>query len=635
MTPKLFKRKGKEEYQKFLDTKHLGSIIIGDYINTKIKTMLQCENGHKWSPRPNSIYSGRWCPYCYCPRNGKKIPITKKKTEEEFQQFVNTKHLGGKILGTYVNGSTKIKMQCEKGHTWNPIPYNIYHGSWCPICVKIAKSAKDIYKAQKNFILLINTNHPGSKMIGAYINSKTKIKIQCEKGHTWMQRPSDIIRRGSWCPDCKRTTNSRRAGRLPKTTEEIQQLINSKYPGSKIIAYVNNRTKAKIQCENGHIFERRIDKTLRGRWCPICLDSVIKIKENKIKENRKLKAKEKFQQYMKTHHPDGKILEDYVNTHTKIKFQCEKEHIWIARPYNISLGRWCPICYHVNGKRTEEDVQKWIDINHPGGKVSNYVNTQTKAWFQCEKEHKWMARPDRVITGRKSWCPICKGHKKGFYNTKEAVQKYLDDHHPGGKMTGDYIGSHTKTWFQCEKGHPPFMMAPHDITRKGRPSWCPICAGGHRTKEEFQKFIDAHHFGSKMIGDYVNTHTRVMIKCENGHEWLGIPNSIYRGSGWCPDCNKDIIEKICDKYTLAGQSNLANFTLASVVDITKCNGRSRKTIVRLSHGAIPPKINYKNREQSVDDFLKVATDIARQLPELLEKGFKQIIKNEIWRIRGY
>jgi len=35
-----------------------------------------------------------------------------------------------------------------------------------------------------------------------YINNKTKLSWECNEGHTWMARPSDVKNNGTWCAVC-------------------------------------------------------------------------------------------------------------------------------------------------------------------------------------------------------------------------------------------------------------------------------------------------------------------------------------------------------------------------------------------------------------------------------------------------
>jgi hypothetical protein len=48
----------------------------------------------------------------------------------------------------------------------------------------------------------------------------------------------------------------------------------------------------------------------------------------------------------------GKCLSTvYVNSQTKLKWQCAKGHIWEAKPNTIQQGHWCKICHIDSAKK--------------------------------------------------------------------------------------------------------------------------------------------------------------------------------------------------------------------------------------------------------------------------------------------
>ena len=59
----------------------------------------------------------------------------------------------------------------------------------------------------------------GKCLSTVYVNDRTKLKWQCEKGHKWEATPHGI-KRGTWCPYC--------AGRRKVTIEEMQELTEKK-----------------------------------------------------------------------------------------------------------------------------------------------------------------------------------------------------------------------------------------------------------------------------------------------------------------------------------------------------------------------------------------------------------------------
>ena len=57
-----------------------------------------------------------------------------------------------------------------------------------------------------------------------------------------------------------------------------------------------------------------------------------------------------------------------------------------------------------------------------------------------------------------------------------------------------------------------------------------------KTQDEFVADVDAINPNIEVLGTYVNSRTKVHVKCRKcGHEWDPIPENIYRGHG-CPKC---------------------------------------------------------------------------------------------------
>jgi len=83
----------------------------------------------------------------------------------------------------------------------------------------------------------------------------------------------------------------------------------------------------------------------------------------------KLLTIEVFQEMATRKH--GKLLStEYTNSKTKLKFECEKGHVFEKFPYSVRQGSWCPVCGREKSKefftrivprRTAEYVQN-IDM---------------------------------------------------------------------------------------------------------------------------------------------------------------------------------------------------------------------------------------------------------------------------------
>ena len=112
----------------------------------------------------------------------------------ELKKVVKEKN--GKLLSkTYFGSRTKLKFQCQKGHTWEALPYSVQSGRWCLDCSNRKKltieEMQEIAKKRK-----------GRCLSTKYINQNTKLKWECEKGHTWEAAPNNVKNRGQWCPIC-------------------------------------------------------------------------------------------------------------------------------------------------------------------------------------------------------------------------------------------------------------------------------------------------------------------------------------------------------------------------------------------------------------------------------------------------
>ena len=166
---------------------------------------------------------------------------------------------GGQLLSnTYFDINTELRFACSKGHEFLMKPYNVIVGSWCPECYK-----EKLYEKQK---FIENTlkeiiNKKGGIMLSNYVNKRTKIKIRCSKGHEWETLPQNIIN-GTWCPDCFSNKNG--------FLKEIQDIAKARGGTCLSNKYINNKTKLKFRCAEGHEWWARPKSIKEGTWCPEC-----------------------------------------------------------------------------------------------------------------------------------------------------------------------------------------------------------------------------------------------------------------------------------------------------------------------------------------------------------------------------
>jgi len=376
--------------------------------------------------------------------------MSKKLTIEEMQEIAK-KRKGKCLSSKYIDSRTKLKWECEKGHTWESVQGTVKNGHWCPDCS--GKKKLTIEEMQK-----IAKKRKGKCLSAKYINAHTKLKWECEKGHTWEASPNRV-KQGTWCPECNIYINEEICRETFKQLfinnfKKIRPrwLVNSRgnkmeldgyceslniafeYNGEQhydeIKFFSNNKLnyletrknddleKIKI-CKEKNIFLfiisykddiSKISDLIKSQSKLLGLNtsnidfnkkidySSIYYDETSLNELKKV-VKEK----------NGKLLsKTYFGSRTKLKFQCQKGHTWEAPPYSVQSGRWCLDCSN-RKKLTIEEMQEIAKKRKGKCLSTKYINTITKLKWECEKGHTWEAIPISVKSGR--WCPKCRVRK--------------------------------------------------------------------------------------------------------------------------------------------------------------------------------------------------------------------------------
>ena len=139
----------------------------------------------------------------------------------------------------------------------------------------------------------------------------------------------------------------------------------------------------------------------------------------------------------------GKCLsEKYIDANAKLKWQCEKGHVWEATPSNVRHGHWCLECSG-SKKKNIYDMQHLAKMR--GGKClsTEYANNKTKLKWQCNEGHIWEAVPSSVAT--RTWCPVCSRNKSNDANKLTIEEMHSIAQKRKGKcLSKKYINSRIK-----------------------------------------------------------------------------------------------------------------------------------------------------------------------------------------------
>jgi len=309
----------------------------------------------------------------------------------------------------------------------------------------------------------------------------------------------------------------------PNTVEEMKKIAEAR--GGKCLSseYVNAHTKLKWQCSEGHTWEAVPHSIKRGSWCPKC---------GIIARGQKRKSTIEEMQAISEERGGKTLSSEYVNSETKLHWECAKGHQWEAVPSSIKRGIWCPKCA---GKQAGTIEEMHAIAEKRGGKClsSEYVNKETKLKWQCAEGHQWEANPASIKRG--SWCSACAGKRKSTLEEMQAIAEAR-----GGKsLSSQYVNSEIKLKWQCAKGH-QWEAKPANI-KQG--TWCPVCARGRTNQAMDAKKLTieamqaiAKERGGKCLSDeYVNNQIKLKWQCSKGHLWEATPKNI-KTQRWCPVC---------------------------------------------------------------------------------------------------
>jgi hypothetical protein len=429
-----------EDIRKIAKTKG-GELLSTIYINNTVKLKWKCADGHIFDMNYASVNnSSQWCPQCNWFYNEEKcrfileflLQTEFKKTRQVLgnrleldgysekhnlafeyngiQHFNKKKHFHSgrnSLEQTKKRDDLKENLCREKGIRVIYIPYfKAIHPEgllgWIVselnrLNISLIKRPEDV--SYENFpknlsklkILQEVAKQNGGKLISIeYKGNNEKMEWECKYGHRWFASPNNVKNNESWCLKC--------SGSEKKTIEQMQEIAKSK--GGKCLSkeYINLNTKLIWQCRKGHRFSTHPASVIHQNcWCPEC--SILK--PLTLVEMHGL-AKKK----------GGKCLStEYINSETKLSWQCKEGHQWWATPHAIKHGNtWCLKCSG-SEKKTIEQMHE-IAKNRNGKCLSHkYTNGKTKLLWQCSDGHEWEAA-SRDILHSNSWCPTCARKKR-------------------------------------------------------------------------------------------------------------------------------------------------------------------------------------------------------------------------------
>lgn len=235
------------------------------------------------------------------------------EAEEIFRN--NIELLGAKMVGIYINSSTKVKCICKNGHECNPTPSNVKKGAG--ICKKCAGLCPE--DAAKNFKAKIE--ELGGKLIGEYKRSDLGVLCICKNGHEFYAVPDNVKQRNNICKKC--------AKKCPIEAEKRFRERIAELGGEVIGEYKTHKVPILCICKNGHENYLKPAQVISNGMCKKCSGQcTIQAGENFVKNIERL---------------GGQVIGEYKGANTPVKCICQNGHECYPYPTSIQQHpNWIP-----------------------------------------------------------------------------------------------------------------------------------------------------------------------------------------------------------------------------------------------------------------------------------------------------
>lgn len=227
-------------------------------------------------------------------------------------------------------------------------------------------------KARMHLELVQLANSIGWKILEDYTYAKTRILMECNKGHQQMKSP-DALKRGQRCLSCSKASPE---NAIKKLTEALI-LSNSRL----VSQYKSANCKVEVECANGHITSRFPSSITKGHNCSVC--SGVNRDHSALKFESQLTSK------------NWRLIGKYTSTHKKVKVLCDKGHEISIIPSGFLSGTGCSICAGLNSDESSKDF-------HASAKdkgfavIGDYESTHKPILVMCSNGHFSMKSPSNM-----------------------------------------------------------------------------------------------------------------------------------------------------------------------------------------------------------------------------------------------
>jgi len=314
----------------------------------------ECENGHRIKRRGNHVLNnGLSCDRCDAEEKANQV-----REAAESLGWTVTKSKARALKDTWL-------FRCENGHRIRRSGAQVIaDGGTCEECVKDRLMGDAIAIAE---------SRGGAVLTKEFGNTLEDWEFQCENGHKFKRRGSEVIHRGLWCNKC----TNRAPGAMLKKVQQV-----AKERGGMCLSkrYVSSPKTMRFVCKEGHRWSAIASNIVhQGQWCPRCAATPTDAYREKLETFVLAKG--------------GVMLSPKLGALTDLhRFRCQKGHVFKQSPTRIvHKGTWCPKCaYLANADKKRIGIEAVREkAREMGGEcLSDHYETQNdRGWFRCAEGH--------------------------------------------------------------------------------------------------------------------------------------------------------------------------------------------------------------------------------------------------------
>jgi hypothetical protein len=488
----------KSKGMKFLSTK---------YIGVSKNHLWLCVNGHEWNARPDNVkISAGKCNKCY---GRDRIPYEKVK------ELIEKK--GGQLLSdSFSDGRSYIKILCKNNHTWSTQVQNIWDMKWCPHCVK--NHPLTIEDPRKLAI-----DRGGRCLSTIYVNANKPLEWECSERHRWKAKYGNVYW-GNWCKQCNESLGERIC------KEFFEQLFKEKFTKIFPDGLVNedgNRLEFDGYCEKlGIAFEHQ------GTQHFEITRKFTKTEDALIKRKKWDEIKRKFCKEQNIHLIEIPEVNKYLKPwelKQRIKDECIRAGVVLPNDFDSIVVDYNIVYKTPQWKEKLEEMKEYAIFKKGEYLSVSYKTANTKLHFRCENMHEFWTTPSKIKQRR--WCPDCAHLNLGNLKRKRTFEetKRIAISNGGLCLNKEYLGG--KLLYECNVGH-RWEALPSSI-KQG--TWCRKCKKCAPLSIEEMQIIAQLKAGKCLSTKYINSQTKLLWECKEGHQWKAVPAHVKNGT-WCELC---------------------------------------------------------------------------------------------------